>query len=376
MGYMAVQFQVIAKMLSTLFDFEGKETMIAAATIVIIYSTFGGIRSVIITDIFQFVAFSIFIPILALIIWNNLKDASKVANTLQHNPIFSVKSLLGNGKGFWPSLGLMLYFAIPALAPSIFQRISMAKDTLQVKKSFTYAAIIESVILLAVFFIAVLLFVDNPNLNFSALVSYLIERYTYPGLKGLIAVGIVAMAMSTADSDLNAASVLIVNDFMKPLWPSYTITITKLRVATVLIGLFAPTLALYTEDMLSAMLLAGSFYMPIVTVPLLLAIFGFRSTAKCVLIGMAAGLGAVIICMVFSKELPIDKLVPGMLANVVFFMGSHYLLRQPDGWVGVKDKTPLLAARQARREFWQQLTRNLKEIKVINTFKRTFLATT
>jgi Na+/proline symporter len=364
MGYMAVQFQVIAKMLSILFGFGGEEAMVVAAAIVILYSTFGGIRSVTITDIFQFIAFSIFIPILALIIWNNLKDANKVAYTLQHNPIFSIKSLLNPDKGFLPLLGLMLYFSIPALMPPIFQRISMAKDTLQVKRAFTYAAIIRLFIAMSIAWIGILMLTDNPGLDPGNLVNHIITRYAYPGLKGLIAVGITAMAMSTADSDLNAASVLIVNDFMSPIWPKWSITVTKLRAATLLIGLAALALALYTKDMLSAMMLAGSFYMPIVTVPLLLAIFGFRSTYKCVLIGMAAGLSAVIICMVFFKQVPIDKLVWGMLANLTFLMGSHYLLRQPGGWVGIKDKTPLLAARQERKEYWQGLLRALKETKI------------
>jgi hypothetical protein len=53
-----------------------------------------------------------------------------------------------------------------------------------------------------------------------------------------------------------------------------------------------------------------------------------------------------------------------MLANIIFFIGSHYLLRQPGGWVGIKDKAPLLAARQARREYWINLFQSYKKLRL------------
>lgn len=94
-GSIAVQFKVIAKMLTLLLGFEGPWVTIMAAGIVILYSAFGGIRSVTITDIFQFITFSIFIPILALVIWNNLKNPNQVAAILETSPLFSWKATMG-----------------------------------------------------------------------------------------------------------------------------------------------------------------------------------------------------------------------------------------------------------------------------------------
>ena len=61
------------------------------------------------------------------------------------------------------------------------------------------------------------------------------------------------------------------------------------RFATLLIGSIGLALALYANDLLEMVLLACSLYLPVVTVPLLLSIFGFRSTTRAVLIGMGAG---------------------------------------------------------------------------------------
>jgi len=363
-AYMAVQFQVIAKMLTLLLGFQGPWVTIAAASIVIFYSAFGGIRSVLITDLLQFIVFSIFIPILALVVWNHLKNPAKVAATLAINPIFSFKEVIGWNTKFLSALGLMLYFIVPGMEPAIFQRVAMAKNLEQVKKSFTYAAGIRLLIVLSVAWIAVLLLSDNPGLDPNSLVNYIISEYAYPGLKGLIAVGITAMAMSSADSDLNAAAVLAINDIIKPLKSSWQESMLMVRILSICLGFFALLLALRTTDLLELLLLSSSFYTPIVTVPLLLAIFGFRSTTRAVLIGMAAGFLTVAFWDKLFGYTGINNVVPGMFANVIFYMGSHYILREKGGWVGIKVKEPLIAARQSRRDAWINFVNNIKETKI------------
>ncbi|MEM7055297.1 MAG: HD domain-containing protein [Bacteroidota bacterium] len=362
-GYIAVQFKVIAKMLSLLLNVEGPLVAVAAAAIVILYSAFGGIRSVTFTDVFQFIAFSIFIPMLALIVWNNLKDPGQVACILATNPIFSLREVVGWNPQFLGALGLMLYYLIPGMSPAIFQRMVMARDFTQVKSSFTYAAGIRFLMVMAVAWVAILLLADDPSLDPNDLVRHIINHYAYPVLKGFIAIGITALAMSMADSDLNACTVLAVHDIIKPLKPSFKEPISIVRIFSFGIGVLALSLALFTNDILELILLSGSFYMPIVTVPLLLAIFGFRSSKRAVLIGMAAGFAVVVAWRTFFAYTGINSVIPGMVANIVFFMGSHYLLKEQGGWVGIKDERPLLAARQARQEAWKALIKTIKHPK-------------
>jgi Na+/proline symporter len=352
LGYIAVQLNVIVKVLTMLFEnntahpafFAASDigVTVLAAIILILYSAFGGIRSVTLTDVFQFITFIIFIPILVLIIWNHLESPSQVIETLRNNPNFNFKNVIKWDKQFLSSLFLMLYVAIPTLTPPIFQRVVISKNTSQVKKSFTYAAFIDFFVCTLIAFLGVLLLTDNPHLDPTKLVNYILHEYTYTGFKGLVAIGIIAMSMSTADSDLNACAVTLVNDFIKPLFPKWEMTIGKIRMATLLIGAFALFLAFYTKDLLATILLSASLYMPIVGVPFMMAIFGFRTTPKAVLIGMASGFITVLIWKFKLKHLGLDSVVPGMLANTIFLFASHYLLKQPGGWVGIKDKAPLL----------------------------------
>jgi Na+/proline symporter len=367
-GQLAVQFKVIAKMLTLLLGFEGSWVTVLAAGIVILYSAFGGIRSVTITDIFQFITFSVFVPILALVIWNNLKNPGQVTTILDTSPLFSWKTVVGWNTKTLSMLGLLIYFALPSFSPAIFQRIAIAKDIQQVRDSFTYAAGIRLLIVLGVAWVAILLLADPSVQDPKNLVNHLISHYAYPGLKGLIAIGIVAMAMSTADSNLNAAAVLCVNDIIKPNKKNWQESMLVVRLASIGLGLIGLILALSMQNILDLLLFSSSLFVPIVEVPLLLAIFGFRSKPRAVLIGMAAGFVTVFLWSIFLKNS--DSIIPGMLANLMFLIGSHYLLKEQGGWVGIRDKEPLLAARQKRKEFWHSFLDSLRTLRIYKYLKK------
>jgi len=256
-GLLAMQFQVTSKILTLVFEIQGPYVTLIAAAIVIIYSVFGGIKAVTFTDIIQFLTFGTFIPILALIIWNNIKDPSKVAYTLANNSIFNIKELIDWTPKSLASIGLFLYFIIPGLDQTVFQRIAMAKNIDQARKSFTYSAGLIFLILMFTAWLGILLLADNPGLEPSGLVKYLIEHYAYPGLKSLIAAGIMAMAMSTADSYLNASAVMLAHDIAQPLKISFKSHILTARIFALILGCFALLLALRTKNQLDLLLLSG-----------------------------------------------------------------------------------------------------------------------
>ena len=177
----------------------------------------------------------------------------------------------------------------------------------------------------------ILLLVDHPNMAPEEIIPHLIAHYTYTGLRGLLGVGVVALAMSTADSVLNACSVLFANDVIKPLAGKNHGTVIIARVFSLFMGLSSLILALYSKDILELLLACNSFYTPIVAAPMLMAVMGFRSTTRAVLIGMAAGGITVLVWSILGNNS--DSIVPGMLANIVGLVGSHYLLMEPGGWL-------------------------------------------
>ncbi len=309
-------------------------------------------RAVTFTDIVQLFMFTSILPLLGLAIWDTLDPSCTMASTLAVQPQLNLPQFMSSPTQIISAIALMIYYVIPGFTPSTFQRISMARDVHQVKKSFTYAAIFYCIITVCLIWVAILLLTDSTQLGITKnnLIAHLMQRYTTVGFKGLLAIGIMAMVMSTADSSINAGAVVATNDLVQPyLKPKNPLLLTRLF--AVLIGSLGLLLTFCIQDLLQLILLTGSLYMPIITVPFLLAIFGFRSTTRPVLIGMGAGFMVVCLFLVVlgPQKYGEIRLASGMLANMLTFIGSHYLLKSPGGWVGIKDKTLLLAARQHRQ---------------------------
>ena len=364
-GAVAVQFKVSATILQLLFNVSSFYAVLVAAIIVVLYSSLGGIKAVTFTDVVQIFTFAVIIPIISLVIWGTLDGPEEVFYSLSKNPSFDYKQVFNiYNPQFLSSILLFLFFIIPTLEPAIFQRIAMAKNTMQVKKSFALATLICLSISLVIAWIAVLLLAENPNLDPNSLLAHIINKYSYPGLKGLIAIGIMAIIMSTADSYINSASVLLTNDICRPLNLSWAVNKELLlsRIFSIFVGILAFFLAFNTKSLLELTFLIWGSYMPIITVPLILAILDFRSTSKAALIGMSFGVITILTFKLFDFKL--NNVIPAMIVNAVFFIGSHYLLKQSGGWVGIKNPEPLIALRFARKRKLQKLSNSIKKFNL------------
>ncbi|MEL6413252.1 MAG: hypothetical protein AAFQ08_03955, partial [Bacteroidota bacterium] len=263
---------------------------------------------------------------------------------------------------------MFIWFAIPAMDPVVFQRISMSRNVLQVKRSFRYAGIISLFINLFIVWLVVLLLADNRNLEPDKLFNHIIESYAPVGFKGFIGVGVMALAMSTADSYLNASAVLFANDIVKS--PHITAKHEAIiaRMFCGFSGIIALFLALYANNILELLMISNSFYMPIVTVPLLLAIFGFHSSPRAALIGMGSGFITVLAWYFFADIT--DSILPGMVINLVAFLGTHYFLGEPGGWRKVEPNSLLGRERAARKEAWERRLKAFKDFRLYAYFQQ------
>jgi len=283
-GAVAVQFRVFGNIISYFSDITATSAIVVSGLVVTIYSAFGGMRAVTITDIFQMFVFGFAIPIIGIVIWNQLDlDHFLVADFFQNSSDthqkFNISAVLdlGNPK-FWQMIPLMIYFLTPSMFPAIYQRMIMGKDIKQVKKACLVSAVLLLVIKLATAWIPFLIFNINPNIEPGYLPAYIISNYTFIGLKGLMVIGVIAMAMSTADSNINIASVLFAHDICAPLSIGRNRELLLSKLFSILLGVIAIALALRGGDLFSIILLANGFYMPVITVPLIVSILGFRSS--------------------------------------------------------------------------------------------------
>jgi len=368
-GFIAVQFKVISKILSVLFSYQGPEVTIIAASVVIVYSAFGGIRSVTFTDVIQFITFGTLLPVLALIIWQHIPHHEDVVHTLTTNPNFSLEQVISWNPRFISTLALLSYYLVPSLAPEVFQRMAMAQDIGQIKRSIAYSAGLLVLIKLFIVWIGILLLTDNPNLTTSQVISYMIEKHTYIGLKSFLGVGVIALAISSADSALNACSVIVANDILPPLRVTKQASVRVAGITTVVIGCCSILLSLSIQNILQILLLSANFYVPIVVVPMLLTIFGFRTSKRVIFIGIGAGFTVTTALLLYFKN--IDSFFPGILANLVFLLGSHYLLKEKGGWARQPtDSDRIIRIEGAFPITWQERWELIKNFKLASYLEK------
>lgn len=329
-GNIAVQFKVFGNLFSYFLGMDPTFALLLASSIVILYSSFGGIRAVTYTDILQFITFGAIMPLVGLLIWNQLHDSGIDIQQVFNQPKFNFSEVInvGNPK-FWEMIPLILYFGLPVILPMEFQRISMGRNVAQVRKAMLIAAVFVIIIEVSIAWLPMLVQAVNPNLDPLKVFSFVLDNYTYSGLKGMIMIGIAAMAMSTADSRINVAAVLFANDLSKILKINVNELILS-KIFAITLGIFAIYLALSKNDLLSITMVSASFYGPVVVVPMLLSIFGFRTSKVPVLIGMGVGFTISLVWNYFGINA--DGILIAMALNLVCLLGSHYILKQPGGW--------------------------------------------
>ncbi len=339
-GAIAIQFKVFGTVIHYFLGFEPTLSIIGAGIVVTLYSAFGGIRSVTITDVFQFMIFGVIIPLLGVIIWQTLlnDDSLSLSKTLE-SPIFNLSESFNPGNSdFLELILLSIYFLTPVMYPAFYQRILMGRDMQQVQEAFTTSSYILLFVVIYVGWISLELYTINPDLNPDQLLTYVVDNYSINGIRGILIIAIMAMAMSSADSFINVCSVLFVHDICKPL---HIISpnndkhqLLLARLASLTIGFGSIFLAFSGKGLFKIVLFVNAFYIPVVTAPLLCTILGFRTGRLQVLFAMAVGFITVVIWKLSDIEL--DPIVPAMFLNFLALMFAHYAFRTPGGWEEVE----------------------------------------
>jgi Na+/proline symporter len=297
-------------------------------------------------------------------------------DTLTTNPLFDYSSIFSfSNPKICYYFSIFLWAAIPSLNPAIFQRVAMANSAKQASNAFIIASIVFSLIAVIACWIGILILSIYPNLIADNILKTLISDYAWiTGFKGLILAGIMAMVMSTIDSYINSSAVLLTHDLRESLSLNFIKNeLSATRTCSMLIGMIAILFAMRSGSFLDMFIWASMFYMPIVTVPLMMSILGFRSSSKSVLTGMGVGFITAMVWELFIKEKMgnVGGLIPGMLANLIFLIGSHYLLKQPGGWTKTtsnEDSSTILKKKSIFQEIFRKIiSLNLMELLKKNT---------
>lgn len=322
-GVVGAQMESIGLVFHTVFGVSTTAGTLIGCGVVLLYTTFGGLQSVIFADMLQFVLLALGMPLLLVLA---IRAGGGVEVVYEQIP----RELLSPFSAYSVPAFLSLFFSMmcgEALAPPYTQRLLIGKSPRQT----AHGTILSGLFSLPFFMVTagiglvarVLQVTDTPAMAMPQLILTILPV----GLRGLMMAAMVSIILSAADGFLNGATVSLVCDTILPACShklSGRAELRLLRCVNLITGLLAVILAFIVPNVFSILLFAYSFWSPVILVPLCAALLGVSSNGRtfrrCVLAGF-------ITCLLWNtllgKPWGIDGSMVGILANfAVFVLGT------------------------------------------------------
>jgi len=288
--------------------------------IVILYSTIGGMRAVVWTDVMQFIVLVIGIPMTLFfgIQYAGGFDAIQQAVPSTHFSLVSDKMTL------LVFFSLFLTFLLgETLVPPYVQRLLIGKDATQVVRGTLLSGIFSIPFFTIAGCIGLVALAIAPDIDPNKSLPYVVNNVLPIGLKGLVIAGIVSIVMSSADSFLNSAAVAFTHDVVQPLKEEKLSEKQELLLAkfvTLFAGVTAIVFAVKIKSILGILIYTYNFWSPIVLVPLVAVILGIKASSRDFVAGAAAGITGVLVWnMLLDGPGDVDGLIIGILCNLAAF---------------------------------------------------------
>ncbi|MFI8481225.1 sodium:solute symporter [Pseudomonas sp. NPDC078700] len=284
----AISTIAIGTVMEVLFGLPFWMTVLIGGGIVVAYSTIGGMWSLSLTDIVQFLIMTI--GLVFILMPMSISDAGGWNALVEKLPA-SYFSLTAIG---WDTIitYFLIYFFGIFIGQDIWQRVFTARSEKVAKVSGTAAGMYCILYGLAAAVIGMAAKVVLPDLaNANDAFASIVQASLPDGIRGLVIAAALAALMSTASAGLLAASTTAAQD----LWPllskrTHTSESAHInRVFTLVLGALVLAIALVVSDVISALTMAYNLLVGGMLIPLLGAIYWKRATTAGAITSMALG---------------------------------------------------------------------------------------
>ncbi len=336
--------QIIAggKLLQVTLNMNLTVAVLVSGAVILAYTTMGGLKAVIYTDVFQMLVLMIGIVFIAVPI-GLIEVGGWSAMAQQFSSSDSTKHLLDWSAVGWRQM-LGWFFAIfPVWFISIaaMQRIVAARDVKTAQRGFFLTGIPIEWPLFAIGSTMIGLFARYliPDLTDPELATPMIIMQLLPaGVAGLVIAAYIAAVMSSADSCLMGPVAIFTNDiykrYIKP--DSSELHLVRVaRYATLILGILAIVMAYLIPNVLDLILYAYTFGSAGIFFPMLGLLFWKKTTAKGAFWSMLLGGSSAVIYSIIGEPFGFAASYLGWIIGlptlvIVSLMSDHSPEENPD----------------------------------------------
>ena len=285
--------------------------LLLSSLLLALYTAHGGIVSVTKTDVFHFLVLIVVIPLMARLAVLHVGGTKALFLQVPRERLL----LVGHPK-FSHYLTFFLMhslFVLGITIPPLFQRLLMAQHGYQLRKQYLLVASFHPAFILVIMLLGLAALVMYPNISPAQVVPHLIRDFMPWQLKGVAIAGMLAVVMSTIDSHLHAASLMLVHDCIAPLTKGIGHALDELRwtrAMTLLIAGLATVVAKCTG--------------PLLMFPLVAGILGLKPERKAFYVASAVTVLTFAVSRLWLPEAHTHLVTPiSVLANIVTFLLVH-----------------------------------------------------
>lgn len=279
LAYTSLQVECIGRICTLFFGTPLSVGIVIGALVVVIYSVFGGVKAVVWTDFLQFGVMMVAIPVIASIA---LVYVGGIDGLLQKVPPHLMTLDVPHDVAV-DCITLSICALLPSLGGVGLQRVLMARNAAQASKSILTSAFIYIPVYTMLVLISLCAVVAVPSMTPGTAFLGLVNACIPIGFKGIAIAGIMAVLMSTADSNLTVGAVVVINDIMSQFRKSFDerTKVILVRLVTFAFGVAAILCATSYGRLIDYSLYLGSFWLPAAAIPIALyAFFNIRLSQK------------------------------------------------------------------------------------------------
>ncbi len=298
--------------------------ILLAGGVVVLYCVTGGMWSLTLTDIVQFVIMTV--GIFALLLPFAVSEAGGFSGMADALPAsYFEPTSIG-----WSTIFtyFLLFFFGLMIGQDIWQRIFTGRDEKVVRRGTIFAGAYCMVFGVAGALIGaaakvVVPRLQNPDEAFSAIVEAVLPS----GIIGLVLAAALAAIMSTASAALLASSTIFANDLLT-LVREVPDRVLATRVTTLVLGAAVVGVSLVLNDVVGALTVAYDLLTGALFVPIVLGLLWTRGTGRAAVASIAVSSVVIVAMMIASGLYSNDPIIFGLLSSLVVYV-SVSLMPEP-----------------------------------------------
>lgn len=322
-GFLAAQIKVSSYLLKGIFGIDQNIALMVSYLVIIAYTAIGGLRSIIVNNFLQFCAMILGILMFSFFALQNISLTEIV------NSIPAEKYDLSEPALLFDTICLTLTFSMVICYPTFIQRAVLNKNGKFVKDAVIAKSIVYVFFIAAISFNALIIEYLHSSADLSMALLESIKRIVPVGISGIVIIGFLSAAMSTADSDLNIASLSVSRDILMPILglKKSKSLVGASQIAVVIMGLVAIYISLQFENIVDIVLSVATLWAPWLLVPFIASLYGIKVEKTFLALSSFCG---IIACLMwdYSSSIKLQGIFVGTMVNLICFIVSYYYGRR------------------------------------------------